>query len=129
MTPETARRICLSLDGSSEDMPFGPDTLVFRVATKIFALLPIEADPATMNLKCDPDRALQLREQYSGITPGYHMNKRHWNTLELSGDVPDAEIEELIAHSYGLVIHSLPRAAREALKVADVKGSTTGAAT
>ena len=121
MTPETARRICLSLDGSSEDMPFGPDTLVFRVATKIFALLPLDADPETMNLKCDPDRALQLREQYSGITPGYHMNKRHWNTLELSGDVPDAVIEELIVHSYGLVVESLPLTARKTLR-SDSKG-------
>ena len=103
MTLETARRLCLSLEDARGDQPFGPETLVFKINKKIFAILPFDSLSASINCKCNPDRALQLREQYSGITPGYHMNKRHWNTLELSGDVPDAVIQELILHSYELV--------------------------
>ena len=95
--------------------PFGPDTLVYKVGSKVFAILPLDADPATINLKCQPDRAERLRAEYAGVMPGYHMNKRHWNTVVLDGDVPERLVEEMIRHSYELVVNALPRAVREGL--------------
>ncbi len=103
----------LALPGATEDQPFGPDTLVFRVGGKIFALLALDA--ATVNLKCDPERAVELRERYADVRPGYHMNKRHWNTVALQGDVPAAEIRAMADAAYGLVRASLTRAARATL--------------
>lgn len=114
MTLDRFRAHCLKKPGFSEDLPFGPEVLVFRVAGKIFAL----TDPDTfgsMNLKCDPERAVDLRERYSGITPGYHMNKVHWNSVVTDGSVPDKLILELADHSYDLVRASLPKKVREAL--------------
>lgn len=93
----------MALPGVSEDQPFGPDTLAFRRNGKIFALTSFERIPAGVNLKCDPERAVELRDRYHGIRPGYHMNKRHWNTVTLDADVPDGEISALIRHSYDLV--------------------------
>lgn len=115
MTPHHARTVCRALPGCTEDQPFGPDTLVYKVGGKVFAILPLDADPATINLKCHPDRAERLREEYAGVMPGYHMNKRHWNTVVLDGDVPERLVEEMIRHSYELVVNSLPRAVREGL--------------
>ena len=103
MTLETARRLCLSLEDAREDQPFGPETLVFKINNKIFAILPFDSHPASINCKCNPGRALQLREQYSGITPGYHMNKKHWNTVKVSPRLSWTLICEMIEHSYGLV--------------------------
>jgi len=102
----------LSKPGAEETLPFGPDTLVYKVGGKMFALTSPDEFPATVNLKCDPDRALALRDQHAAITPGYHMNKRHWNTLILDGSVPARLVRELIDHSYDLVVAGLPKARR-----------------
>jgi predicted DNA-binding protein (MmcQ/YjbR family) len=95
-------------------MPFGPDTLVFKVCGKIFALTDLDTF-SSVNLKCDPARAVELREENAGITPGYHMNKQHWNTVSTDGSVKDALLMELLDHSYALVVASLPRKMREEL--------------
>ena len=93
----------LSKPGVGETTPFGPDTLVYKVGGKIFALTTPDEYPARLNLKCDPDRSMVLRDEYESIIPGYHMNKRHWNTLILDGGVPSKLVRELIDHSYELV--------------------------
>ena len=97
------REYCLNKAGAIEETPFGPDTLVFKVAGKIFAISPLDETPARANLKCDPDLALELRDRYEQVRPGYHMNKKHWNTIDLEGEIPDAEIRTMIDHSYELV--------------------------
>ncbi|HEY8961948.1 MAG TPA: MmcQ/YjbR family DNA-binding protein [Luteolibacter sp.] len=94
---------CLSKPGAEETTPFGPDTLVYKVGGKIFALTSPDEFPPRVNLKCDPERAMELRDRHEAITPGYHMNKRHWNTLVLDGSLPDVLIRDLIDHSYQLV--------------------------
>jgi predicted DNA-binding protein (MmcQ/YjbR family) len=99
----TLRDYCISKDGASESFPFGDDTLVFKVNEKIFALVNLDGD-LSINLKCDPVLALELRERYSAVNPGYHMNKKHWNTVMLNGSVPDKEIFSWIDHSYDLII-------------------------
>ncbi len=111
MDLEILRSYCLAKPGVTEDFPFGPDTLVFRVGGKIFALTGVdEPAPQSVNLKCDPDRAIELREQYpTSILPGYHMNKKHWNTCVMDGRVPEALFRELITHSYELVRATLPK--------------------
>jgi predicted DNA-binding protein (MmcQ/YjbR family) len=93
----------LSKPGAEETTPFGPDTLVYKVGGKMFALTTPDEYPARLNLKCDPERAIALRDEYESIIPGYHMNKRHWNTLVLDGGVPSRLVLELIDHSYELV--------------------------
>lgn len=107
---------CLSLPGVEETTPFGPDVLVYKVGGKMFALAVPDEHPHRVNLKCDPERALELRDRYEDIEPGYHMNKRHWNTLVLGGRLPAILVRELIEHSYQLVVASLPRKMREKLK-------------
>ena len=107
--------LCLSLPHVEETTPFGPDTLVFKVAGKVFALTSPGEFPSRVNLKCDPGRAMELREEYEGITPGYHMNKRHWNTLVLDGSLPSALVRDLVQHSYELVTAALPAARRREL--------------
>ncbi|MBL7950319.1 MAG: MmcQ/YjbR family DNA-binding protein [Flavobacteriales bacterium] len=114
MTLEQFRAHCIKKSGFSEDFPFGPETLVFRVAGKIFALMDADAF-ASVNLKCDPERAIELRERYEGIIPGYHMNKQHWNTVSADGSVPGKLLLELADHSYDLVRASLPKKLREGL--------------
>jgi predicted DNA-binding protein (MmcQ/YjbR family) len=94
---------CLSKPGAEETTPFGPDTLVYKVGGKIFALTSPDEFPPRVNLKCDPERAIELRDRYESILPGYHMNKRHWNTVILDGSVPTALVRELVDHSYQLV--------------------------
>jgi predicted DNA-binding protein (MmcQ/YjbR family) len=103
------REYCLSKAGSSEDVPFGPDVLVFKVGGKMFALAALDELPATVNLKCDPDLALDLRDRYEQVRPGYHMNKKHWNTVEIEAGIPDVELRKMIDHSYELVIKRLPK--------------------
>ncbi len=115
MEHDSLRLECLSLPAVREDMPFGPDTLVFKVGGKMFALLSLDAWPPSINLKCDPDRSLELRERYSAIAPGYHMNKKHWNTLTFDGSLSAPLTKELIAHSYSLVRSSLPKAVQATL--------------
>lgn len=94
---------CLSRAGAWEDYPFGPDSLVIKVGKKMFAIISVDAEPVRISLKCDPDDALVLRQLYPAITPGYHLNKKHWNTLELDGSLPTDLVQELIDHSYTLV--------------------------
>jgi predicted DNA-binding protein (MmcQ/YjbR family) len=114
--PDTWRNACLQQPGVTEDLPFDAHTLAFRVGGKIFALLALDEQPLRLNLKCDPARAIELREQYPGqILPGYHMNKRHWNTLVLDEALPAALVRALIAHSYQLVYQKLSPAQRDRL--------------
>ena len=98
----TLRDYCISKKGSTETFPFGDDTLVFKVKEKIFALVNLDGD-LSINLKCDPALAIDIRERYSSVTPGYHMNKKHWNTVLLDGSVPDKEVFSWIDHSYDLI--------------------------
>ena len=111
MTPERLRAFCLEFNASAEEFPFGPETSVFKVLGKMFALSALDARPLTVNLKCDPDEAVRLREKYDAVVPGWHMNKRHWNTVTVSG-VPDRVLRELIEDSYDLVVAGLPKADR-----------------
>jgi len=107
------RDYCLTKRGATEETPFGPDVIVFKVGGKMFALASLDDVPPRVNLKCNPERALDLRDRYEAVQPGYHMNKKHWNTIELSGGVPDAELRELIDHSYELVAKALPKSRRK----------------
>ena len=109
MNIETFTEYCFSKKGVSESFPFGGDTLVFKVVGKMFALTGLETIPAAANLKCDPERAITLRESYEDVQPGYHMNKAHWNTVQLEGSLEDSLIKKLIDHSYDLVVQSLPK--------------------
>ena len=115
MTLEDLQAYCAKKAGVSWDTPFGPDVLVFRVMGKMFALAPIGVFD-TVNLKCDPERAIDLRERYEGIIPGYHMNKQHWNTVDVTGSVPENLIRELVDHSYELVKASLPKKVRNGMQ-------------
>jgi predicted DNA-binding protein (MmcQ/YjbR family) len=112
---------CLDKPGTFSEYPFGEGTLVFKVVSKMFALVDEDNRPLTMNLKCDPDDALALREQYPAIAPGYHMNKKHWNTVTLDGSLPEKLIFELIDHSYELVVAKLTRADRQKIRHWNVK--------
>lgn len=115
MTHEAARALCLAHPGATEDLPFGPDVLVFRVGGKIFALLALDEHPPTLNLKGDPEANAERCERYDAVTPGYHMNKLHWTTAVLGGEVPPDEVGAWVAESYGLVRASLPAKVREGL--------------
>ena len=106
---------CLTKLAASESYPFGPDAAVFKVGGKMFALTSPPGRPTHLNLKCDPTLAIGLRQKYPAITPGYHMNKTHWNSVELDGSVPDAELTRMMDQSYELVVNSLAKTAREAL--------------
>ncbi|WP_326723180.1 MULTISPECIES: MmcQ/YjbR family DNA-binding protein [unclassified Streptomyces] len=113
MTPQRLRAFCLSFNATVEDFPFNPDLSVFKVLGKLFALTNLGARPLTVNLKCDPDDAVRLRGEYPGlIIPGYHMNKRHWNTVTVDGELPDRLVQELVEDSYDLVVAGLPKADR-----------------
>jgi predicted DNA-binding protein (MmcQ/YjbR family) len=103
MNIESLREYCLSKPGAEETMPFGPDTLVFKVNGKIFLLAGMDDEPLSFNVKCDPDKAIELREQFACVLPGYHMNKKHWNTIIVDGSVPSKQIKEWIDDSYSLV--------------------------
>jgi predicted DNA-binding protein (MmcQ/YjbR family) len=109
MDIEALRDYCNRLPGSEETTPFGPDTLVYKVGGKIFALMGLEEDECSVNLKCDPERALELREDFpDDVIPGYHMNKKHWNTVYCERNLHDRLIRDLIDHSYELVVSRLP---------------------
>ena len=109
------RRWCLAQGGAVEDFPFGPEHSVFKVAGKMFALSALERPPLEVSAKCEPELALQLRDTYSAIRPGYHLNKRHWITITLDGSLSDQLLRELIADSYDLVVSALPKRTREEL--------------
>jgi predicted DNA-binding protein (MmcQ/YjbR family) len=102
MDLESLRNYCIGKKDSTESFPFGEDTLVFKAKGKIFALVNLDGD-LSINLKCDPALALEIRERYSSVTPGYHMNKKHWNTVMLDGTIPDKEVQAWINHSYDLI--------------------------
>jgi predicted DNA-binding protein (MmcQ/YjbR family) len=115
MNIEAFREYCLGKRAATEGTPFGPDNIVFKVAGKMFALAALDEVPPAVNLKCDPDLALELRDRYEQVRPGYHMNKKHWNTVVLDGVIPQVEVRKMIDHSYDLVVQSLPRAKRKTL--------------
>jgi predicted DNA-binding protein (MmcQ/YjbR family) len=115
MSPRELKRACLARPGSEETFPFGPEVSVFKVAGKMFALSMLRATPLSVSLKCEPPLAVDLRAAHPAIRPGYHLNKRHWNTVTLDGSLPDAMVLDLIEDSYDLVVAGLPRARREAL--------------
>ncbi|WP_299527311.1 MmcQ/YjbR family DNA-binding protein [uncultured Streptomyces sp.] len=112
MRADRLRALCLGLNASVEEFPFGPETSVFKVRGKMFALTALDARPLTVNLKCDPDDAVRLRAEHPEvIVPGWHMNKRHWNTVTV-GSLPARTVRELIEDSYDLVVAGLPKAER-----------------
>ena len=115
MNAESFRAHCLSKSAATEGTPFGPDNIVFKVHGKMFALLALDEVPTRVNLKCDPDLALELRDRYEQVEPGYHMNKKHWNTVVLDAVIPDGEIRKMIDHSYELVAQSLAAKKRKTL--------------
>lgn len=106
---------CLSLPGAEETTPFGPEALVYKVAGKMFAVTVPEDYPTRINLKCDPQRAIELRDEYKAIKPGWHMNKKHWNTVVLDGSLSPKLVRELVEHSYQLVVDALTKKARASL--------------
>ena len=117
MDIETLRHYCLSKNAATEDMPFDDKTLVFRVMNKMFGLLSLDSENVSINLKCTPGYAVELRELYpDDIKPGYHMSKIHWNTVRCDGALNDSLVRELVTHSYDLIVQSLTKAQREALK-------------
>lgn len=103
MNIESIRDYCLSMPGVEETLPFGPDTLVYKVKSKIFLLMGLDSEELRFNVKCDPDKALELREEFPCVLPGYHMNKKHWNTIMVDGSVSAKQLKEWINHSYVLV--------------------------
>ena len=117
MDVDTARQYLLGKPEAMEDYPFGPDVAVMKVRGKMFATLGEEQGEGRMNLKCDPDQALALRDIFAAVLPGYHMNKKHWNTVRLDGSIPVGEIERMIDHSYALVVKGLTKKVREGMAV------------
>jgi len=109
MNIEQFRNYCLSKKHVTESFPFDEVTLVFKVANKMFALAGLEHHPSTVNLKCDPEKAIELRAQYSDVIEGFHMSKKHWNTITIEGNLSNKLIEELIDHSYNLVVNGLTK--------------------
>ena len=109
MDIESFRRYCMKLKGVEETLPFGPDTLVYKVGGKIFALTGLDEEECSVNLKCDPEKAIELRDEFPDhVFPGYHMNKKHWNTVYFERGLTDQFLIKLIDHSYDLVVSSLP---------------------
>ena len=103
---------CLGLPEASEEFPFGDEVSVFKVSGKMFALCALDGEPLQLSVKCDPEFAVQLRSAYPAVRPGYHLNKRHWNTITLDGSLPDEMVADLLGDSYDLVVASLPKARR-----------------
>ena len=115
MTPAELRDRCLSFAGAEETFPFGPETSVFKVAGKMFALSRLSADSLRVSVKCEPDLAAALRDAHPAVIPGYHLNKRHWNTVIIDGSLADDAVHEMIEDSYDLVVSKLPAAGRRGL--------------
>lgn len=115
MNLKTLQKILLEKPKAIEDTPFGPEALVYKVLGKMFALVSWGDDPLRINLKCDPDLALALRAEYEAVIPGYHMNKKHWNSVILDGSIPESLLREMIDNSYDLVVKGLKKADREKL--------------
>ena len=117
MNKKTVRTYCLTLPLVREDYPFGPDVQVFKIKEKLFALMTTRQGIERVNLKCDPEEGIILREIFEDVIPGYHMNKMHWNTIILSGSIPDGEIKRMIDRSYCLVVKKLKKIDRESLEI------------
>jgi predicted DNA-binding protein (MmcQ/YjbR family) len=117
MDIEQLREYCLSKPETEETLPFGPDTLVYKVCGKVFLLSGLDAEEFRFNVKCDPDKAIELREEFSCVLPGYHMNKKHWNTIIVDGSVSSRQLKGWIDHSYELVVDSLPKKIRDKIKL------------
>jgi predicted DNA-binding protein (MmcQ/YjbR family) len=115
MNLESIRDYCLALPGVTEGLPFGPDLLVFKVVGKVFLLTPLDGPGTQFNAKCEPEKAITLRETYPDVRPGYHMNKKHWNTVLVTGSIPAADLYSWIKDSYDLVCKSLPKKDQMAL--------------
>ena len=115
MDLETIRKYCLEKKSVTESFPFGETTLVFKVRGKVFLLIGLDNLPLQFNVKCDPEKAEELREEYSSVIPAFHMNKKHWNTVILNGQIPSKQIREMIDDSYELVVRSLPVSERKKL--------------
>jgi len=109
MNIESLREYCLSKPGVEETLPFGPTTLVYKARGKIFLLTGLDDEQLSFNVKCDPELAIELREQYPCVQPGYHMNKKHWNTIVVDGSVSIKQLKEWIDHSYDLVVKNSPQ--------------------
>jgi predicted DNA-binding protein (MmcQ/YjbR family) len=116
MNLEQLQDYLLGKKGTAEERPFGPEALVYKVMGKMFALVAWEANPLTISLKCDPDEALFLRDIYPAVRPGYHLNKKHWNTVTIDGSVPQKEFLRMIDDSYNLVVKGLTKSQRQALE-------------
>lgn len=115
MRPVELRVLCLAFPGSVETLPFGPETSVFKVAGKMFALSRLAQTPLCVSLKCEPQLAAQLRQSHPAVVPGYHLNKRHWNTVTIDGSMPGRMIKDMVEDSYDLVVSQLPVSRRRAL--------------
>lgn len=115
MNIEELRDYCMSKKAVEETLPFGPDTLVFKVMGKAFLLTGLDENPVQFNVKCDPEKVIELREQYSCVLPGYHMNKKHWNTIVADGSVSNRLLKEWITDSYNLVISGMPKVQQKKL--------------
>jgi predicted DNA-binding protein (MmcQ/YjbR family) len=116
MSPAALRKLCLSFPGAYEDFPFGEVSSVFKVEKKLFAISALDASPLVVSVKCEPELAEQLRGSYPGlVVPGYHLNKRHWNTVLCDGSLPDAMVRDMVEDSYDLIVAAMPRAVRERL--------------
>jgi predicted DNA-binding protein (MmcQ/YjbR family) len=115
MDARALRGWCLRQPGAVEEFPFGPETSVFKVAGKMFALSALDRTPLEVSVKCEPELAVGLRDSHPAIRPGYHLNKRHWNTLTLDGSLPDQLVRDLIEDSYDLIVSALPKRVRERL--------------
>lgn len=113
---EGLRDHCLAKPGAEEGFPFGPDVIVFTVLRKAFLLCQLDSNPVQFNVKCDPAQVDELREQYACVQPGYHMNKKHWNTIIVDGSVPNRQLKEWIDDSYHLIVSALPRRQQDMLK-------------
>ena len=116
MTPAEIAAYALQFPQVTEENPFGPDVDVYKVEGKVFAILAPDGKPPTVSLKCEPNLAMHLRQQYNGVTPGYHLNKKHWITVRLDGEVPRGHLEEMIEHSYERVVAGLPKMVRLRLR-------------
>ncbi|MGH2705943.1 MAG: MmcQ/YjbR family DNA-binding protein [Actinomycetota bacterium] len=115
MGPDQLRLLCLSKPGANEEFPFGDEVSVFKVGGKVFAISSLQGSPLEVSLKCDPDLAAALRTRFPAVRPGYHLHKRHWNTVTLDGSIPEAEIAGMVDDSYDLVVASLPKRQRDVI--------------
>jgi predicted DNA-binding protein (MmcQ/YjbR family) len=109
------RELCMGFEGAEETYPFSPETTVFKVRGKIFAIANLDADPQRISLKCEPELAVHLRNNWEAITPGYHLHKRHWNTVVVDGSVPERLLRDMVEDSYDLIVSALPKRVRDEL--------------